>query len=226
MRTTNLSILLAAASANNIAQSQTPTSGTALTLNGTTAGVLDVARRVLLTYGNEGSARTMLITGTDRYGNAQSETLAVPSGAGGTVATLLDYKTVTQALPAGGGWTAAVTLGTNGVASTPWVKLDSMLGPQDVGLQLQLNGITANVTFQTTLGNPNFAQVRDTPVPLGSSALTQAIPSTSDVTGMTGISADTSGKIANPAAWVRAVVNSGATAGEINCLFQQSGLNT
>src|SRR5215813_8621976 len=113
---------LGAASANAIALSQTPVSGTPLTLNGAsvTAGVavLDTQRRVLLTYGNEASARTMVLTGTNDQGAAISETLAIPSGAGGTVASYFDYLTLTAALPLGGGWTAAVTLGTNGVGST------------------------------------------------------------------------------------------------------------
>lgn len=121
MNPIRVTLQLGAASANLYATSQTPTSGTALTLTGSTP---DVARRVLLTYGNEGSARTMAITGTDRNGNTISETLSVPSGASGTVYTLQDFLTVTRALPLGGGWTAAVTLGTNGVASTQWFQRD------------------------------------------------------------------------------------------------------
>lgn len=148
-----LTLTLAAASANNIAASQTPTSGTALTINGSaaTGGVatLDTQRRVLLTYGNEGSARTMVITGTNQGGATISETLAVPSGAGGTVATKQDFLTVTGALPLGGGWTAAVTLGTNGVGSTPWQMFNAQITPDQLGLGIQITG-TVNCSVEYT----------------------------------------------------------------------------
>ena len=76
---------LANASANNIATSQTPTSGTALTLNGSLVvsgvAVLDKPRRVLLTYGNEASNRTLVVVGTNVSGNSITETLAVPPAA-------------------------------------------------------------------------------------------------------------------------------------------------
>ena len=121
---------LAAAVSNNIALSQTPTSGTALTLNGATVtggvATLDAARRVLLSYGSEASPRTLRITGTNADGNPIRETLAVPSGASGTVYTGQDFLTVTEALPAGGGWSAAATLGTNTIASSPWKLTNSM----------------------------------------------------------------------------------------------------
>lgn len=113
---------LAAASANNLATSQTPTSGTPLTLNGSAVtggvGVLDTQRRVLLTFGDEASARTLVLTGTNSQGTTIGETLSIPAGGSSTVASLRDYLTITKALPLGGGWTAAVTLGTNGVGST------------------------------------------------------------------------------------------------------------
>ena len=124
MRPIALSLALAAASANCICASQTPTSGTALTINGSAASsgvaTLDVQRRVLLTYGNEASGRTLVLTGTNQAGAKITETLTVPSGGAGTVASLQDFYTITQALPLGGGWTAAVTLGTNSTGSTPW----------------------------------------------------------------------------------------------------------
>lgn len=148
---------LTAASANNIALSAIPTSGTPITLNGSlaTGGVatLDMPRRVLLTFGAEGSARTLVLTGTNWSGLTISETLAVPSGGGSTVASVLDYATLTSALPLGGGWTAAATLGTNGVASSPWVRFDGWGVPQVV-FQCVVSG-TANYTVQITQDDPN-----------------------------------------------------------------------
>lgn len=148
---------LATASANNICLSQTPTSGTALTLNGSTVSggvaTLDVPRRVLLTYGSEGGARTLVVTGTDRYGNTASETLSVPSGSSGTVYTVIDYKTVTSLVPAGGGWTAAVTVGTNTIASSRPIFLDTYGWPNTM-LQVSVSG-TVNYTVQQSADNPN-----------------------------------------------------------------------
>lgn len=161
MNPVRIALVTAAASANNIALSQTPVSGTALTLNGSTVSggvaTLDVARRVLLTFGNEASNRTLVITGTDRSGNVQSETLTVASGASGTVGTLRDFLTVTSVLPLGGGWTAAVTLGTNAIASTPWVIREwGQLGKMGVLISIPASGPTCQL--ECTLDDPNAVQ--------------------------------------------------------------------
>lgn len=134
------------ASANLYVTSVTPTSGTPLTLTGSAP---DVPRQVLLTYGSEGSARTMVVQGTNHTGNYIAEVLAVPSGGSGTVATVNSFATVTRALPLGGGWTAAVTLGTNGVASTPWIPGSAFLTPYETTLAVTITG-TANATVEYT----------------------------------------------------------------------------
>lgn len=140
---------LAANSANNIVTSITPTSGTTLTLNGAlvTSGVaiMDKPRRVLLTFGNEGSNRTMVITGTNSDGNPIQETLAVASGASGTVSTVQDFSTVISALPLGGGWTAAITLGTSTVGGSQWVFANHLFGPMDYSWGCTTTG---TVTYQ------------------------------------------------------------------------------
>lgn len=206
---------LAAASANNIAQSQTPTSGTALTLNGSTVvngvAVLDTPRRVLLTFGNEVSARTLVVTGTGRTGQVQSETLAVPSGAGATVATVLDYKTVTSLLPAGGGWTAAVTVGTNGVAASAWVRLDQWPIPQTT-IQCTVSG-TVNYTVQATLDDPNSPTD-----PVAISAVTWVDSLDTTVVGAT---ATKLSSFAYVPVFARVLLNSGT--GSVVTTFAQSG---
>lgn len=128
---------LQASNAALLAASQTPVSGIALTLSGTQP---DAARKVLLTYGNEGSARTMRIIGTNAGGNKIQETLAVPVGAPGTVATEQDFSTVTQALPAGGGYTAAVTLGSSGTAASPWQSTSHHFGPTNMSFHGVVSG--------------------------------------------------------------------------------------
>lgn len=187
---------LAAASANSLVTSVTPTSGTPLTL---VTNTLDKPRRILLTYGNEGAARTLVITGTSVTGRVQSETLAVPSGAGGTVASVLDYATITSAVPAGSGWTAAATLGTNGVAASSWVRLDEWAMPQ-TALQCSVVG-TVNYTVQQTLDDPNSPNN-----PVGITAINWVShPDTAFVAATTTIQSN----YAYAPIWTRVLLNSG-----------------
>lgn len=117
--------------------------------------VLDKPRRVLLTFGNEAVNRTILLSGTNWSGAPISETLTVASGAASTVASVLDYATVISAVPgaSGGNWSANVSLGTNGVASSPWVNFDQWAFPQ-VAIQCTVSG-TVNYTLQQTMDDPN-----------------------------------------------------------------------
>lgn len=142
---------LQAASANLLATSQTPTSGTPLTLTGSQP---DVPRRILLTFGNEGATRTLLLTGTNHTGNTITETLAVVNGAPGTVQSLQDFATVTSALPLGGGWTAAVTLGTSSVASSAWKQMNFNVTPAEIDIAVVVSG-TVNYTVEYTHDDPN-----------------------------------------------------------------------
>lgn len=142
---------LAAASANNIALSQTPGAAGALTLNGSTvsAGVstLDNARRVLITTAD--TTHTFTVTGTTPTGSVISEVVGPITT---SAATAQDFKTVTS-VTINGGATAAVTVGTNGIASTPWVRLDEWANPA-VSIQCDVSG-TVNYTVQSTLDDPN-----------------------------------------------------------------------
>jgi hypothetical protein len=142
---------LTAASANNIALSQTPGAAGALTLNGSTVvngvAVLDHARRVLITTTD--TTHTFTITGTSPTGTLVSE---VVQNAGTSVQSQLDYLTVTS-IVINGAASAAVTAGTSGVASTPWVRLDEWARPE-VAIQCNISG-TVNYTVQGTLDDPN-----------------------------------------------------------------------
>lgn len=144
---------LAAASANAICLSQTPSAG-ALTLNGAlvTGGVavLDVARRVLITCAGNESSRTFTITGTSRSGVVQSETITGPNAT--TAQSVLDYKTVTS-ITISGNAAGAVTVGTSSVASSAWVQFSGWSDAQ-VAIQCAASG-TVNYTVQQTLDDPN-----------------------------------------------------------------------
>lgn len=125
-----VSIQLAAAISNGIAQAQSPLSAGNLILNGSlvSGGVatMDTARRVLISSTGADGGKTFTIFGRDRSGNLQGEAITgVVSGS--PVYTTLDYLMVigivVSAATAG-----AITVGTNGVGSTVWV-VDNFLEP-------------------------------------------------------------------------------------------------
>lgn len=145
---------LAAASTTAIALSQTPTGAGYLTLNGTSVvngvAVLDTPRRVLIT---EAGTNTFIITGTNASGMPQSETLNVTTP---SAYTALDYATITSIYITAAA-AAAVTVGTNGVASSPWVRFDEWANAQST-VGCYVTG-TVNYTVQIAMLDPNDPNV-------------------------------------------------------------------
>lgn len=157
---------LAAASSNNIAQSQVPVSGTPLTLNGSAVvngiAVLDTQRRIQLTVGSEAAPRTLILSGFTDTGLPVSETLNIAATTPGTISSVYDYKQVSQALPEGAGWTSAITVGTNSTGSSPWWIPSAHLTPTE---------IMADIEFVTGSGGAGVASIEFTDdtllVPMG-----------------------------------------------------------
>lgn len=145
---------LVAASANNIALSQSVVGATAVIINGSTAtggvATLDKARRALITSAGNDSGITFTITGTNTTGNTVSEVLTGANAT--TAASVLDYLTVTS-IKTSGSTAAAITVGTNGVASSRWVRMDEY-GAAQVSIQCDASG-TVNYTVQSSLDDPN-----------------------------------------------------------------------
>lgn len=146
---------LAAASANNIALSQTVTGAANATLNGAlvTGGVayLDKPRRVLITNVGNDSGITFTVYGTWLGGQTISETVQGTSGS--SVATTLDFATVTRVATSGSTSASGITVGTNGVAGSRWIRLDSWADAQ-TAIQCNATG-TVNYTVQVTMDDPN-----------------------------------------------------------------------
>lgn len=146
---------LAAASANNIATSQTPGAAGNLTLTaGAIAGTTpDKPRRVLFTSAGAEAANGTIWTlyGTDWNGNSVSEAVAGVNNPS-TAQSVYDYATVTR-IAVNKAQAGAVTVGTNGVASSRPVFLDTF-APAPTGLQVTVVG-TVNFTVQQSLDNPN-----------------------------------------------------------------------
>lgn len=142
---------LAAASANNIALSQTPGGAGALTLNGSLVvggvAILDSPRRILATTAD--ATHTLTVVGLSPTGTQLTEILVLN---GTSVQSTLDYAKVTS-ITINAAATGAITVGTNGVASTPWMCLDPW-APGATGIQCDVTGVV-NYSVQSTFDDPN-----------------------------------------------------------------------
>lgn len=212
---------LATADADGICETQTPLAAGALTIDGVlaTGGVatLDVARRVLVTSVGDDSGITFRITGTNADGNPIREVLAGPNAT--TAYTVQDFKTVTEVYVSDA--TAdAVTVGTNGVASSPW-KLTN--APQqavsNIAWDCAVSG-TVNYGIEWTL-----SQVNDNQNTIGSSVLGNypSVPVPNDLTAISNKAAAANGTLATPILAWRAKVNSGT--GSVTVRAIESGVN-
>lgn len=183
---------------------------TSTTIIGGEVVTMDQPRQVLITTVADESGNTFTISGTDWAGDPISETLAGP--AIGTVASVLSYLTVTQvaiASTAGG----AITVGTNGVASSPWARLDGFAG-QTVALQCDVSAAGANYTVQSTMDDPNSPTNPTTPA-----AMTWINSTDNSV-----VNASASAQSFYPFVplWMRVVLNSGS--GSVSMTLQQHGV--
>jgi len=191
---------IAAADANGICESQTPTAGN-LTLDGVlvTGGVavLDAARRVLITCAGNESTRNFIVSGTNWQGNLISETVTGPNAT--TAQTTNSFKTVTS-ISISGNAAGAVEVGTNGVADSPWVRFDDW-APNYITVICSVNG-TVNYTVQTTLDDPNDPT---NPVPVGEMVWQDALDG-----NIVSESTNKSGGIQYAPTFAKLVLNSGS----------------
>jgi len=147
---------LATASANAICLSQTPTS--TFTLNGAlvSGGVatLDKPRRILFTTTSASdNGKVVTLVGTDVNGSPITELLTLVNANLVTTAyTNLDFATV-KSITINSAAAAAMTVGTNTIASSMWVRFDDWAMPQ-TSIQATVSG-TVNYTVEQTLQDPN-----------------------------------------------------------------------
>lgn len=222
-------IVLAAASATAVCASQTPGAAGAMTVNGgsAVAGVatLDAARRVLITTAGADAGKTVVLQGTDRNGQPIIETLVLPSA--GTVQSVQDFKTVTVATISAAA-AAAITIGTNGVASTRWMRLDSNRAVFNASCAVNFGGATASVTVESTLDAIDKSFVDSGPKGnmdssvqgLSSSTFIAPFP----IIVLAGVVADQIVSLTPPVAAVRLTVVSGATTVGVRVVVIQQGI--
>ena len=201
----------ASANAYAIIFSVTPSANTASTVTVGTTGYckLDTARRVLFTSSGTDTGVTITVTGTDWAGNAISETLTGGSS-GSPVYTVNDYLTV-QAVKVSAATAGTMAVGTNGVASSPWINND-LWASQALTGQCVVSG-TVNYTVQVTMDDPNSY---GNPVTLANIAWDSTVSGVNAATASTTFAAQ-------PGAWTRILLNSNTNPGYVRMTIGQFG---
>jgi len=203
---------LASAAANNVCLSQTPLAAGALTLNGSlaSAGVvtMDTPRQALFTFAADETGHSFVVVGTSWANDPITETVAGTTA--GTVATVLSYKTISS-ITISAAATGAMTVGTNGVASSPWVRCDGWADP-NIAIQCNVTG-TVNYTVQTTTDDPNSPTN-----PIAVASITWVNSPDLNFVAQT---ATAQGYLSFVPMWMRVVLNSGT--GSVATTMHQSG---
>lgn len=193
----------------------------AVTVGMNGVATLDTGRRVLFTPAGADSGITYTITGTDWSGNTISETLAGVDNPS-TTYTLLDYKTITG-ITISGAAASTLTIGTNGIASSPWVRMDNLGSLSQVGVQCAVSG-TINYTVQETFQDPN--EITNT-FPPNTTQVTRASTVWSDFTDSAVVAATATkvGITTNTPAFCRLTVNSNTNPAYVSATFIQNYLS-
>jgi hypothetical protein len=216
MRAIRFTRALVAADADGIAEVQEVPGAGDLTLDGNlvAGGIAQLGqqRKVILTAeaGDDFSAVTFTISGTDDAGRSISESLAGPQdGVTSPVSSVLDYSTVTSiAASAAGPAGDEISAGTNGVGASMPIPLDQYISPFNVSIGCDVTG-TINYTVQFTLDDV-FAGTGVGPFTWF------AHP---DITGST---ADDTGTYISPVSATRVLTNSGT--GSVAVTLMQAGI--
>jgi predicted secreted protein len=191
---------------------QTVNYGGIVALNGSlvAAGVAVLAtpQRVLITTSD--TTTTFTLIGTGSSGTPQSETLINTST---SIQSNLDYATITS-IKVSQGTTAAITVGTNGVGSTPWVRFDDW-SVAPVAIQCNVTG-TVNYTVQSSLDDPNSAFG----TPVTPAAMTWN--NTNDSNAVNATSTVQTSFYTGVPVFARVLLNSGS--GSVTATFTQSGV--
>lgn len=185
-------------------------SAAAVTVGSYSVATLDMARRVILTSGGNDTGITFALAGTDWAENAISETITGANG--GVASSVLDYKTVTS-IRSSAAVATTVTVGTNGVAGSPWVRFDDFAANVQTTIAAVVSG-TVNYDIETSMDDPNR-----TGNPTAKAAMTWI---DSLDTAVVGATATKSSFFAYTPIFARVLLNSGS--GTVTTTFRQSYL--
>jgi len=208
---TNASIC-ASANAYKTIISITPSHATASTVTVGWMGYakLDTPRQILITDGASDTGITFTFTGTDWAGNPITEVI---TGGAVTCVTTLSYLTVTS-IKASGATASTVTVGTNGVAYSPWINFDTWSGGT-AACQAVVSG-TANYTIQVSNDDPNS---------VGNPVAYNAMTWDSNYAGVVSSAASNIFQISQVPQWMRILMNSNTNPGAVTLTaIQQSAV--
>lgn len=218
---------LLTADADGICVAQAVAGAGPLTLDGALVvdgvAVLDSQRRVVAASSSTDVGKTLTITGTNQGGVTISEVLTLANSPT-TVYTKLDFLTVTS-IVASAAMTGNITVGTNGVGSSPWV-VDDFTHPYwalRVGVSIATGSV--NFTVEHTYDDPNATGTTLVSPPFGFSIEGQSYkpPHVWSITALTNKAADTeAGYTDGPIFAHRLTINSGT--GEAVMQSIQAGL--
>ena len=229
-QTRTAAITLAAANPTAVCAAQTPAAAGALALNGASVlggvGILDAARRILVTTTANETGKTLTLYGVDRGGNPIVELIALPNAA--TAYSIQDFLKVTSVLigaPAAG----SITVGTNGVASTRWILMDSNLPMIAATAAVNFGGVAGTVAVEVTLDPVNKEAVDRLAGTMDESV--SGLPGSAFVppfafaaAGGTGLATDTLLEITTPVRAVRLTVSAGAATPGVRLTLLQQGV--
>ena len=198
--------------ADGVCESQTPNAGP-FDLDGADVvdgvAVFDAPRRVLITTSSNESAATFVITGTLWNGQVFSESITgITSGT--AVATNQSFATVTSVTISANS-AGSITVGTNGVADSPWLRLDDY-APSPIAVTVVVDG-TVNYDVEISQDDPDSFI---SPVPIGEMVWLDALDA-----NLVNESANKTGGITFTPCWVRLTLNSGS--GSARMTVVQSG---
>ena len=149
---------MATADPNGVSVSQTPAGGGSqeLTITGAlaSAGVatFDIPRRVSITSAGNDSGRTFILTGTNRYGDAQTESVTGPNAT--AVIGVKEFLTITS-VAIDDDSAGAITVGSSDEAATAWIPVDIHRTPVNIGFAMNVSSdANYNWTVQQTHDNP------------------------------------------------------------------------
>ena len=206
---------LTAPSATNVRTASGVLAAGAIVLNGSlvSGGIatFDNARRVLFTTTADETTKTATLIGTNWSGNPIGEVVTLVNNS--TVASVLDYKTLSSVVISAA-LTGNLSVGTNGVAGSPWVACDPWAG-LPIGVQVGVSG-TVNYTVQITYDDPNS--------PVSPPTVAALNWSSSADTNLVSKTALAIGSLANIPAFVRVLLNSQTNPGYATMIVSQPGV--
>jgi hypothetical protein len=175
----------------------------------TAVATLDTQRRVIVTSGSNDTGINFTVNGTNDAGVAITDTFAGASG--GAAQSNLDFKTVTSVTHTGS-VAGTVTVGTNGVGSTPWLGMNWHAQPSNISADGVVVSGTVNWSFQYTYDDMNN-------LPSGVS-----LPTVFTHSVLNGVTGTQDGVItAGPVSAVRFLINSGT--GAFRGTVMQAGIS-